>query len=222
MRSTEETQRDYADVKALLERGITSNQEISSWIKEQHGYTLSPRTVQNICSQIRGEQKGNILQKPKAEWLVEELSKLDSLESEYWGEWRRSQSPYNETEEETTTDQIAKRNRDGGKEPTIDDIRKAVEDNLSYSRTKSRHKIIERDGNLKALEGIFAIITYRARLLKLDNVLQENEPSDSSWQDEATKDGVPAGEAFASLVEEIVGKAREGKITLPDPSNESK
>lgn len=191
-------QREY-DLRVASElylKGYTLP-EIAEKVSENRPYSLSKSQIFYDLQDIRQTWiQSAILDFTTHQ--AQELAHIDNLEKSYWEAWEKSLQKQEITHVEKTEDKTG------------------ISQVPSYSRTKTRKEIKERDGNVTFLQGVQWCIEERCKILGLFAPTRINV---NDWRKEAELAGVyNPNEIFNDVVSKFVSAIEAGEtISLPRP-----
>lgn len=191
-RTKTERKYDMERTAQLMLQGMSSK-EISKILSEENPYTVSPHQIAYDRKQIEQEWRKSTLIDFN-EVRNKELSRIDTLEAEYWRAW------YKSWEEITQKHQEAKKT----------DTESTGKSRGGQETEQSQKTIIsERLGDVKYLNGVQWCIEQRIRIFGLN----APEKHEIDWRLEAKKFGIPEeaiSEQFNQMVEYFVTTPASG------------
>lgn len=187
-RTPGEREIDLIEIANLYMKGETLH-SIADHISNKRHYSLSHVTIHKDIKMLRARWiESQLVDFDSAK--AKELTKIDTLESEYWFAWNRSLQKSEEIMTELVQDKV---NQTAG-----------------YKREKVKKKEITTYGDPRYLQGVQWCIDKRCKIFGLD----APNKVDISWRDEAKMAGIDPDKLEHDLVNEFVNAAKDGKTMV--------
>lgn len=194
---------DLSTIAQLYIRGLPQS-KIAEQLSAMRDYTVTLKHVSNDLAVIRTRWLDTYI-KDFNDHQAKELAHIDELERAYWEEFERSRQPKVDAFAEKTEDVHTYSKDSGAAGASIP----------AYTRTKTRTRKTERDGNSAYLAGIERCIEMRAKILGLFAPTK----IDVSWRKQAKAAGVDPEKIIDGLVKNIVESGGQMPPILLNPNS---